>query len=107
MDKKVAYIYAIVLNLFLKIILISSDNIISLESNNFKQSISSDDIVSSNGPSKALLKWYEDATDEDTEEFMFSKSGGRKKILKIVLYCEKIWSEKTWKFADKAKRKRK
>ncbi|GKB48915.1 hypothetical protein Tco_0899668 [Tanacetum coccineum] len=47
-----------------------------LESSSFEQSISSDDLVSSKGPSKVLLKWYEDATDkdatdEDIKEFMF------------------------------------
>nr|GEZ10178.1 hypothetical protein [Tanacetum cinerariifolium] len=61
-----------------EIILISSNNNISSESNNFEQSISLDDIVSSNGLSKALLKWYDDATNEDIEEFMFSKSRGKK-----------------------------
>ncbi|GKG51730.1 hypothetical protein Tco_0544368, partial [Tanacetum coccineum] len=30
------------------------------------------------GPLKALLKWYDDVMDEDIEEFMFSKSGGKK-----------------------------
>nr|GEX11612.1 hypothetical protein [Tanacetum cinerariifolium] len=53
------------------------DNNISLESNNFKQSSNSEDIVSSKGPSKALLKWYDDTKDEDIPGFMFSMSGDK------------------------------
>ncbi|GKB34372.1 hypothetical protein Tco_0879314 [Tanacetum coccineum] len=34
---------------------------------------SSQDIVSSKGPSRQLLKWYDDTTDEDIPEFKFSK----------------------------------
>ncbi|GKA92982.1 hypothetical protein Tco_0814968, partial [Tanacetum coccineum] len=34
---------------------------------------SSQDIVSSKGPSRQLLKWYDDTIDEDIPEFKFSK----------------------------------
>nr|GFA17351.1 hypothetical protein [Tanacetum cinerariifolium] len=47
-------------------------------SNIFEQSSNLEDIVSSNGPSKALLKRYDDSTNEDIEEFMFSKCRGKK-----------------------------
>nr|GEV25939.1 hypothetical protein [Tanacetum cinerariifolium] len=57
---------------------VSTGKVIVATGSSFGQSSSSDDIVFSNGPSKALLKWYDDATDEDIEEFMFSKSGGKK-----------------------------
>ncbi|GJR72555.1 hypothetical protein Tco_0084920 [Tanacetum coccineum] len=85
-----------------EIIALSSDSSTSLESTSFELSSSSDDIVSSKGPSKAivsrkepskeLLKWYEDATDEDAtfkdttdkdttdddiEESFFPKSKGK------------------------------
>ncbi|GKC95489.1 hypothetical protein Tco_1160931 [Tanacetum coccineum] len=33
------------------------------------------DIISSKGPSKQLLKWYDDTTNEDIPEFRFSKLG--------------------------------
>ncbi|GKC50289.1 hypothetical protein Tco_1073034, partial [Tanacetum coccineum] len=66
----------------------SSDSSSDLEStdgpSSFDTSISEDivysspDIVSSKGPYKSLLKWYEDLTYEDIEEFMFSKSGSKK-----------------------------
>ncbi|GKD44862.1 hypothetical protein Tco_1269507 [Tanacetum coccineum] len=39
---------------------------------------SSPDIVSSKGPPKHLLKWYDDLTNKDIPEYMFSKSGGKK-----------------------------
>ncbi|GKC11022.1 hypothetical protein Tco_1007804 [Tanacetum coccineum] len=77
-------------------------NSTSLESTSLELSSSSNDIVSSKGPSKAivsreglskeLLKWYEDATDEDAtvedttdedttdediEESLFPKSKGK------------------------------
>ncbi|GKD70589.1 hypothetical protein Tco_1324679 [Tanacetum coccineum] len=65
--------------------MISSDNSLDLESTDGPSSFdtssfedivySSPDIVSSKGPSKSLLKWYDDLTDEDIEELMFSKSG--------------------------------
>ncbi|GKF00279.1 hypothetical protein Tco_0023629, partial [Tanacetum coccineum] len=35
---------------------------------------SSNDIVSSKGPYKYLLKWYDDITEEEILEFKFSKS---------------------------------
>nr|GEW71154.1 hypothetical protein [Tanacetum cinerariifolium] len=91
-----------------EIILISFDNN-SLESTSFDQNNNSDDIVSSKEPSKALLKWYEDATDEDAtvedatiedttnkdiEEFIFSKSKGKK-------------SEKIWKLCRQGKGEKK
>ncbi|GJU82879.1 hypothetical protein Tco_1285244 [Tanacetum coccineum] len=56
----------------------SSDNNISSKSSSFEQRSSSEDIVSSKGPSKALLKWYDDIKDEDILGFMFSKSGDKK-----------------------------
>ncbi|GJW19064.1 hypothetical protein Tco_0026500, partial [Tanacetum coccineum] len=59
----------------IEIIIIISDNNSNLESTNGISSsdTSSQDIVSSKGPSRQLLKWYDDTTDEDIPEFKFSK----------------------------------
>ncbi|GKC79582.1 hypothetical protein Tco_1130356 [Tanacetum coccineum] len=63
-----------------KIILISLDSSFNLESTDgpfSSDSGSSNEIVSSNGPLKSLLKWYDDEINEDIKEFLFSKSGGK------------------------------
>nr|GEX39303.1 hypothetical protein [Tanacetum cinerariifolium] len=55
----------------------TSDNNNFQDNNYFDDNISSQNIVSSKGPSKQLLKWYDDTADEDILDFMFSKSGGK------------------------------
>ncbi|GJZ00459.1 hypothetical protein Tco_0517888 [Tanacetum coccineum] len=59
---------------------ISSDNISDFESTDDISSsdTSSQDIVSSKGPSRQLLKWYDYTTNDDIPEFEFSKSVGLK-----------------------------
>ncbi|GJU27836.1 hypothetical protein Tco_1166457 [Tanacetum coccineum] len=56
-----------------KMILLCSDELDSSSSSFVEE------IVSSKGPPKALLKWYDDATDEDIEEFFYeAKKQGKR-----------------------------
>nr|GEX46188.1 hypothetical protein [Tanacetum cinerariifolium] len=62
-----------------------ANEIIIMESDTSSYDISSDDIASSKGPSKELLKWYDDLTDEKIHEFDFSKSTASKaKASKLI-----------------------
>ncbi|GKD80411.1 hypothetical protein Tco_1343032, partial [Tanacetum coccineum] len=76
------------------IIVISSDS--SSDSDSISKShrsseeitYSSPDIVSNKAPSKSFLKFYDDLTDDDTKEFMFSNSVVKNTKLYVSSYSK-------------------
>nr|GEU49639.1 hypothetical protein [Tanacetum cinerariifolium] len=76
----------------------STDGSSSFDISTYEEIVyNSPDIVSSKGPSKSLLKCYEDLNDEYKEESWFSKSGGKNNKAKPSFSTAKAYGSSSLK----------